>query len=212
VDHLENIYSSGDGLFLFDNVALPKTLPDVSEAFIFVPDGRSKKVAPMPYELNENHKALFSSFLEFSLNLYGGQWHFVPHLGRFPGPFYQRWEGWRGAAECHVKAGGVCDLGRDAAAGGEEVVPVEPACADDPRAQAAAPGRGPPERALGCAEGRGLAGVDGDEARVDAVELRVREEVRLRDTGGRAWTRRATASTSSCSQRARRQMRGTRAR
>jgi hypothetical protein len=40
VDHLENIYSSGDGLFLFGNVALPKTLPDFSEAFIFVPDGQ----------------------------------------------------------------------------------------------------------------------------------------------------------------------------
>jgi hypothetical protein len=88
-----------------------------------------------------------------------------------------------------VEAGGGSDLGRDAAGGGEEIVPVEPACADGPRAQAVARGRGPPERACDCPEGRELAGVDSDEAGVDAVELRVREEVRLRDAVGRAWTR-----------------------
>jgi hypothetical protein len=40
VGHLENTYSSGDGLFLFGNATLPKTLLDFSETFIFVPDGR----------------------------------------------------------------------------------------------------------------------------------------------------------------------------
>jgi hypothetical protein len=40
VGHLENIYSFGDDQFLLGNVALPKTLPDFSEALIFVPDGR----------------------------------------------------------------------------------------------------------------------------------------------------------------------------
>jgi hypothetical protein len=40
VGYVENTYSSSDDLFLFDNVVLPKTLPDVSEAFIFVLDGR----------------------------------------------------------------------------------------------------------------------------------------------------------------------------
>jgi hypothetical protein len=44
VGYLENTYSYVSSLFLFGNVALPKTLPDISEAFIFVLDGREKKV------------------------------------------------------------------------------------------------------------------------------------------------------------------------
>jgi hypothetical protein len=40
VGHLENTYSSSDGMFLFGNVASPKTLPDFSEALIYIPDGR----------------------------------------------------------------------------------------------------------------------------------------------------------------------------
>jgi hypothetical protein len=40
VGHLENTYSSSDGMFLFRNVASPNTLPDSSEALIYVPDGR----------------------------------------------------------------------------------------------------------------------------------------------------------------------------
>jgi hypothetical protein len=45
------------------------------------------------------------------------------------------------------------------------------------------PGRSP-KLTRGCAEGHELASVDGDEAGVDAVELWVRQEVRVRDAGG----------------------------
>jgi hypothetical protein len=70
--------------FFFGDIALPKTLCDFSEAFTFVSHGLQKRWAHLPHELNKNHKALFLTFLEFSLSSCGGQWHFRATVMPFP--------------------------------------------------------------------------------------------------------------------------------